>query len=91
MGFFGCILVRKGNILVTHEICVSCVDCRYRGGSGPLHVSRGKTDHPLHKAFIEAGQQAGYPFTDDMNGFQQEGLGWMDMTIYKGSKLQSPC
>ncbi len=49
-------------------------------------MSRGKTNHPLHKAFIEAGQQAGYPFTDDMNGYQQEGLGWMDMTIYKGSK-----
>ncbi|KAG7224326.1 hypothetical protein INR49_015109, partial [Caranx melampygus] len=31
----------------------------YRGGSGPLHVSRGKTNHRLHKAFIEAGQQAG--------------------------------
>ncbi|XP_075996193.1 choline dehydrogenase, mitochondrial [Genypterus blacodes] len=59
---------------------------RYRGGSGPLHVSRGKTNHPLHKAFIEAGQQAGYPFTEDMNGQQQEGLGWMDMTIYKGKR-----
>ncbi|XP_010794042.1 choline dehydrogenase, mitochondrial, partial [Notothenia coriiceps] len=58
----------------------------YRGGSGPLHVSRGKTDHPLHKAFIEAGQQAGYPFTDDMNGEQQEGLGWMDMTVHKGKR-----
>lgn len=69
-----------------HNICVSYVTlyCRYRGGSGPLHVSRGKTDHPLHKAFIEAGQQAGYPFTDDMNGEQQEGLGWMDMTVHKG-------
>uniref|UniRef100_A0A3Q1CF62 Choline dehydrogenase n=1 Tax=Amphiprion ocellaris TaxID=80972 RepID=A0A3Q1CF62_AMPOC len=57
-----------------------------RGGSGPLHVSRGKTNHPLHRAFIEAGQQAGYPFTDDMNGYQQEGLGWMDMTIFKGKR-----
>uniref|UniRef100_A0A7N8Y534 Choline dehydrogenase n=1 Tax=Mastacembelus armatus TaxID=205130 RepID=A0A7N8Y534_9TELE len=61
----------------------------YRGGSGPLHVSRGKTNHPLHKAFIEAGQQAGYPFTDDMNGYQQEGVGWMDMTIYKGKRWSS--
>lgn len=63
---------------------VSPLNRRYRGGSGPLHVSRGKTNHPLHRAFIEAGQQSGYPFTDDMNGYQQEGLGWMDMTIYKG-------
>ncbi|XP_048462680.1 choline dehydrogenase, mitochondrial [Rhincodon typus] len=59
---------------------------RYRGGNGPLQVSRGKTNHPLHIAFLEAGQQAGYPFTDDMNGFQQEGVGWMDMTIYKGKR-----
>ncbi|XP_077588368.1 choline dehydrogenase, mitochondrial [Stigmatopora nigra] len=59
---------------------------RYRGGSGPLQVSRGKTNHPLHKAFIEAGQQAGYPFTDDMNGHQQEGFGWMDMTIFNGKR-----
>lgn len=49
-------------------------------------MTRGKTNHPLHNAFIEAGQQAGYPFTDDMNGYQQEGLGWMDMTIHKGEK-----
>uniref|UniRef100_A0A3B4UT90 Choline dehydrogenase n=1 Tax=Seriola dumerili TaxID=41447 RepID=A0A3B4UT90_SERDU len=67
---------------LTYNLC----DDKYRGGSGPLHVSRGKTSHPLHKAFIEAGQQAGYPFTDDMNGYQQEGLGWMDMTIFKGRR-----
>lgn len=64
------------------------LDRRYRGGGGPLHVSRGKTNHPLHRAFIEAGQQAGYPFTDDMNGYQQEGLGWMDMTVHKGRKTR---
>ncbi|XP_073675911.1 choline dehydrogenase, mitochondrial [Garra rufa] len=66
----------------THELGAD----RYRGGDGPLHVTRGKTNHPLHHTFIEAGQQAGYPFTDDMNGFQQEGVGWMDMTIHKGKR-----
>jgi choline dehydrogenase len=30
--------------------------------------------------------QAGYPFTDDMNGYQQEGVGWMDMTIHNGKR-----
>lgn len=65
----------------SHELGAS----RYRGDRGPLHVSRGKTDHPLHRAFLEAAQQAGYPLTEDMNGFQQEGFGWMDMTIHKGS------
>ncbi|GAB1602002.1 uncharacterized protein LOC115221581 isoform X1 [Argonauta hians] len=58
----------------------------YRGGDGPLHVSRGKTNNALHQAFIDAGVQAGYPFTDDMNGYQQEGVGWMDMTVHKGKR-----
>lgn len=60
----------------------------YRGGDGPLHVSRGKTNHPLHQAFLQAARQAGYPFTEDMNGFQQEGFGWMDMTIHQGTDLK---
>lgn len=58
----------------------------FRGGNGPLRVSRGTSNNPLFQAFIDAGIQAGYPFTDDMNGYQQEGVGWMDMTIYKGKR-----
>ena len=58
----------------------------YRGDSGPLHVSTGWGRNPLYGAFVEAGQQAGYPFTDDMNGYQQEGFGAMDMTVYKGRR-----
>ncbi|OWK02864.1 CHDH [Cervus elaphus hippelaphus] len=45
--------------------------------------------HPLHCAFLEAAQQAGYPLTEDMNGFQQEGFGWMDMTIHEGSSFKN--
>ncbi|KAJ7389631.1 hypothetical protein OS493_029970 [Desmophyllum pertusum] len=56
----------------------------YRGGDGPLNVSLGKSDNPLYQAFIDAGVEAGYPFTEDMNGYQQEGFGRMDMTIHKG-------
>ena len=33
----------------------------YRGGDGPLHVSRGKSGNPLHEAFLAAGQEAGRP------------------------------
>ena len=58
----------------------------YRGDSGPLHVSRGTMANPLHKAFIEAGQQAGYPYTEDSNGFQQEGVGPFDRTIHQGKR-----
>jgi len=56
----------------------------YHGENGPLSVTRGRTDEPLFAAFIEAGQQAGYPFTPDLNGFQQEGFGPMDRTTGKG-------
>jgi choline dehydrogenase len=58
----------------------------YRGDAGPLMVSTGACKNPLYRAFIEAGRQAGYPYTDDMNGYQQEGLGPMDMTVYKGRR-----
>ncbi len=58
----------------------------YRGGNGPLHVTRGKQDQPLFDAFVQAGVQAGYPYTDDMNGYQQEGFGPMDMTIHEGKR-----
>jgi len=58
----------------------------YRGSDGPLYVSTGACRNPLYRAFIEAGQQAGYPYTEDMNGYQQEGLGPMDMTVYKGRR-----
>lgn len=58
----------------------------YRGDSGPLFVTTGACRNPLYRAFIEAGRQAGYPYTEDMNGYQQEGLGPMDMTTYKGRR-----
>jgi len=58
----------------------------YRGSGGPLTVSRGTMANPLFAAFIEAGRQAGYPLTADMNGFQQEGFGPMDMTIRRGRR-----
>ncbi len=58
----------------------------YRGDSGPLHVSTGACANPLYSAFIEAGREAGYPVTEDMNGYQQEGFGVMDMTVHKGRR-----
>ena len=58
----------------------------YHGDEGPLHVTRGQCDNPLFGVFIEAARQAGYPHTDDMNGFQQEGFGRMDRTTFRGAR-----
>ncbi|MFC3179398.1 choline dehydrogenase [Cypionkella sinensis] len=59
-------------------------DPAFRGKDGPLHISRGPRKNPLFNAFIKAGQQAGYPVTQDYNGQAQEGFGAMEATIFKG-------
>ncbi|ATG40068.1 choline dehydrogenase [Phaeobacter piscinae] len=61
-------------------------DPDWRGTDGPLHVTRGPRDNPLHAAFVKAGEQAGYPVTKDYNGEQQEGFGPMEMTVHKGQR-----
>src|SRR5690554_475172 len=61
----------------------------YRGGQGPIHVSAGRATHPLHAAWIEAGQQAGYNYTHDVNGAQQEGIGPFDRTVWNGERCSA--
>ncbi|MAN57548.1 MAG: choline dehydrogenase [Paracoccus sp. (in: a-proteobacteria)] len=61
-------------------------DSPLRGTDGPLHVTRGKRRNPLFNAFIEAGQQAGWPYTPDYNGENQEGFGPMEATIWRGRR-----
>ncbi|MBS7540162.1 choline dehydrogenase [Ancylobacter lacus] len=56
----------------------------YRGADGPLKTTYGALKNPLYHAFVEAARQAGYPLTDDVNGFAQEGFGRMDMTVKDG-------
>src|SRR5688572_3663407 len=53
----------------------------YRGGDGPLQTCYGPLSNPLHAAWLEAGKQAGYPATSDVNGYRQEGFGRFDMTV----------
>lgn len=61
-------------------------DPDWRGKDGPLHVSRGKRDIPLHQAFVNAGRQAGFEMTDDYNGQKQEGFGPMEQTVHNGQR-----
>ena len=61
----------------------------FRGKSGPLKITHGKRDNPLHNAFVKATEQAGYTYTDDYNGFRQEGFGPADMTVWKGSRFST--
>jgi len=51
----------------------------YHGSGGPLCVSTPKAgNNALFQAMVDAGVQAGYPRTEDLNDYQQEGFGPMD-------------
>jgi choline dehydrogenase len=57
---------------------------QYRGGDGPLATRYGGMANPLYETFIDAGRQAGYGVTADINGERQEGFGRLDMTVKDG-------
>ncbi|MFB2537725.1 choline dehydrogenase [Acinetobacter sp. c3-l95] len=70
----------------THDIGAN----DYHGGEGPVSVTTPKNDNNvLFHAMVEAGVQAGYPRTDDLNGYQQEGFGPMDRTVTKNGRRSS--
>jgi choline dehydrogenase len=61
----------------------------WRGDEGPLVLERGPATNPLFRAFFEAVQQAGYPLTEDVNGFRQEGFATFDRTIHRGRRVSA--
>ena len=58
----------------------------YRGGDGPQHIETCRAENPLDQAFVKAGTQAGYPFTEDQNARQHEGLHIAQKFTYKGRR-----
>lgn len=58
----------------------------YQGAVGPLYLTTPECDNPLFNAFFNAVQQAGYPLTKDVNGYQQEGFGKFDRNTYQGRR-----
>ncbi|MBN8994026.1 MAG: choline dehydrogenase [Rhizobiales bacterium] len=61
----------------------------YRGDAGPLGTRYGALTNPLYRAFIEAGRQAGYAESADLNGYRQEGFGRLDMTVEHGRRAST--
>src|SRR5680860_271557 len=70
------------------ETCLAGAD-EWRGGAGPLVLERGPATNPLFGAFFEAAQEAGYPLTDDVNGYRQEGFARFDRNVYRGRRLSA--
>ncbi len=70
------------------ETCLAGAD-EWRGASGPLILERGPATNPLFGAFLEATQEAGYPPTDDVNGYRQEGFARFDRNVHRGRRLSA--
>jgi choline dehydrogenase len=69
------------------ENCTAAApDDPFRGHDGPLHLERGPADNPLFQAFFDATVQAGYPRTDDVNGYRQEGFAPFDRNVRRGRR-----
>jgi choline dehydrogenase len=72
------------------ETCLAADrDDQFRGHAGPLVLERGPATNPLFGAFFEAVQQAGYPLTDDVNGYRQEGFAPFDRNVHDGRRLSA--
>jgi choline dehydrogenase len=56
----------------------------WRGGNGPVRVSRCQAAHALFETFLRGGEQAGFPVTPDHNGYQQEGMHIAQAFIHDG-------
>ena len=71
------------------ENCLADPSNPFRGNSGPLELERGPIKSPLFAAFFKATEEAGYPRTDDVNGYRQEGFAAFDRNVRRGRRLSS--
>ena len=61
----------------------------FHGTGGPLNVMDLRSPNPLQQAFIEAGQQAGWPLNPDFNGAKLEGVGAYQVTHRNGERFSA--
>jgi choline dehydrogenase len=61
----------------------------YHGSEGPLGVVTTSQDNPLYEAYMAAVEEAGYPHSDDYNGYQQEGAVRYDLNTSGGERAST--
>ena len=65
-------------------------ESEFHGSDGELSVQNPIFDNnPLHRCFLDAGIQAGYKYTEDINSFDNEGFGPCPQTISKGYRAST--
>ena len=60
-----------------------------RGIGGPVHISQSIIRDSLTVKMIEAGVQMGLPRRDDLNGEDQEGVGYLSQNIRNGRRISA--
>ena len=60
-----------------------------RGVGGPLHISPHDEPTPLSEAVIDAGVSLGLTRREDVNGLDQEGIGYVMRTIKNGVRVSA--
>lgn len=61
-------------------------ESQYHGGDGPLGVEDTKWRTPLSEAFLEGCESVGIPRNDDLAGERQAGVGYYQLTSWKGRR-----
>ncbi|WP_160154214.1 GMC family oxidoreductase [Microbulbifer sp. ALW1] len=61
----------------------------YHSGYGPLAVSDLKWKSTAGRAFVRAAQDAGHRLNNDFNGYQQNGVGFYQVTQKRGRRCSS--
>ena len=61
----------------------------WHGAEGPLGVADLHSVSPFSRYFLEAAQQAGYPYNADFNGAEQEGVGLYQLTQRDGKRCSA--
>ena len=59
------------------------------GKGGPLNVSDVTETHPVSDAVIQAGIEAGIPHRADLNGEDQEGIAYYQLTVKNGKRCSA--
>lgn len=67
----------------------SGADSQFHGTGGELDVRPLRTPNELARAFVEAGQQAGFEKNSDFNGNTQDGVGFYHVNQRGGKRLNS--
>jgi choline dehydrogenase len=61
----------------------------FHGATGPLTVSRHKTDRYVYPRLIETAQKLGFKSIDDFHGAEQEGFSSPDFTVHRGRRAST--